>query len=288
MMSVMPFIVGRENLLQARSVSMVSVRLATVISPALGGILIAGFGDQSSYWVSTIGTLVTVLLLISLPAMKPQGACETETSPFQQMAEGVKFLFRHKIVGSTVLIGTVLTFSSAIRITFPALIQEVFHGSAFQLGLLYSAVPLGATAAALFSGWVSDLTAPGRTMILACIGTFICFIAVGLLPFYWICLPILVVFGYLMSLANLLQYTIVQGYTPDDYLGRINAIWLAQDASGDTVATAALGVLSKLTAVNTGIVYFGLISLCIGLLFYFKLEQLHNAKLSDPELNTQN
>ncbi|MFX8565696.1 MFS transporter, partial [Acinetobacter baumannii] len=59
MMAIMPVIVGRENIVQARAISMVSVRLATVISPAIGGILIAASGVATVYWVSTVGTLLT-------------------------------------------------------------------------------------------------------------------------------------------------------------------------------------------------------------------------------------
>ncbi|MCG2572179.1 enterobactin transporter EntS [Acinetobacter sp. ME22] len=286
MMSVMPMIVGRENLLQARAISMVAVRLATVISPAVGGILIASTGVVATFWVATIGTVLTVLLLLNLPSLKPKLDLDRKAfSPLKQLWQGIEFLLQHKVVGGTVLIGTVLTFSSAIRITFPALIEDVFHAGAFELGLLYSAVPLGATLGALFSGWVAALQRPGQTMLYACLGTFACFILMGCITQLSFALAILVVFGYLMAVANLLQYTIVQGHTPDEYLGRINAIWLAQDASGDAVATSALGVLGKLTSLTQSLVTFGTVSLLIGLLAVFKFESVQKAPLQDPSLS---
>lgn len=285
MMAIMPKIVGRENLLQARAISMVFVRLATIISPAIGGIIIAQFSETLSYLVATIGTVFTILLLLSLPRLPPDGHIADE-SPLTAMSKSIKFLFENKVVGSTVLIGTVLTFSSAIRITFPALAQNVFHANAFELSLLYSVVPLGATLGALFSGWIEQLETPGRVMLIMSIATFVCFLLISLVPIYSLVLVILTLFGYFMSVANLLQYTIVQGHTPDDYLGRINAVWLAQDASGDTIATSSLGLLTKFTSVTAGIGYFGLITLVFGIVAYMTFDEVHEAGLNDSKLKS--
>ncbi len=79
----------------SRAISMVSVRLATVISPAIGGILIAASGVATVYWVSTVGTLLTVFLLMGLPALKPQHTSNGE-SPLRQLAQGFKFVLKIK------------------------------------------------------------------------------------------------------------------------------------------------------------------------------------------------
>lgn len=278
MMAIMPKIVGRENLLQARAISMVFVRIATIISPALGGIIIVQFNIATSYLIATLGTIFTVFLLTSLPSLKPDGQIKAD-SPILALAQSLKFLVQHKIVGSAVLIGTVLTFASAIRVTFPALAQDVFHANAFQLSLLYCMVPLGAMLGALYSAWIETLKTPGKTMLLLCMATFTCFLSIGFIHIYSVVLVLLVFFGYCMSVANLLQYTIVQNYTPDDYLGRINAIWLAQDAFGDAVTTSTLGLLTKLTSVTSGLQYLGIFTLSFGILAYFKFHQVRHAHL---------
>lgn len=77
------------------------------------------------------------------------------------------------MVGSTILIGTLLSFSSAIRIIFPQMADEIFHGGAFELGLMYSAVPLGSTLGALLSGWTTRLLRPGLVMLYTCLGVLV-------------------------------------------------------------------------------------------------------------------
>lgn len=283
MMAIMPVIVGRENIVPARAISMVSVRLATVISPAIGGIVIALSNVAWAYWIATLGTLLTVVLLLGLPQLKPQTDSEDE-SPVQQLLQGFKFVFQNKIVGSTILIGTILSFSSAIRILFPQMVEQQFHGGAFELGLMYSAVPLGATLGALFSGWTSPLTRPGMVMIYMSLAVFGCMILIGLSPWFILTLIILSIFGYLSAIANLLQYSIVQGHTPDEYLGRINAIWLAQDASADSIATTGMGLLTRFLPISSSIFCFGLLSFALGLLFLISFQGIRQASFNDPNL----
>jgi len=283
MMAIMPIIVGRENIVQARAISMVSVRLATVISPAIGGIVIAASSVAWAYWIATIGTLFTVLLLLGLPVLKPQTENEDE-HPVQQLLQGFKFVFQNKVVGSTILIGTILGFTSAIRILFPQIVDQQFAGGAFELGLMYSAVPLGATLGALLSGWTASLTRPGTVMIYASLAVFACMFLIGLSPWLLLTLVILSVFGYLSAIANLLQYSIVQGHTPDEYLGRINAIWLAQDASSDSIATTILGALTRFLPISSSIFLFSGLSFALGLGFLMSAEKIRDASFNDPDL----
>lgn len=283
MMAIMPIIVGRENIVQARAISMVSVRLATVISPAIGGIVIAASSVAWAYWIATIGTLFTVLLLLGLPVLKPQTESEDEHS-VQQLLQGFKFVFQNKVVGSTILIGTILGFTSAIRILFPQIVDQQFAGGAFELGLMYSAVPLGATLGALLSGWTASLTRPGTVMIYASLAVFACMFLIGLSPWLLLTLVILSVFGYLSAIANLLQYSIVQGHTPDEYLGRINAIWLAQDASSDSIATTILGALTRFLPISSSIFIFSGLSFALGLGFLMSAEKIRDASFNDPDL----
>lgn len=283
MMAIMPIIVGRENIVQARAISMVSVRLATVISPAIGGIVIAASSVAWAYWIATIGTLFTVLLLLGLPVLKPQTENEDE-HPVQQLLQGFRFVFQNKVVGSTILIGTILGFTSAIRILFPQIVDQQFAGGAFELGLMYSAVPLGATLGALLSGWTASLTRPGTVMIYASLAVFACMFLIGLSPWLLLTLVILSVFGYLSAIANLLQYSIVQGHTPDEYLGRINAIWLAQDASSDSIATTILGALTRFLPISSSIFLFSGLSFALGLGFLMSAEKIRDASFNDPDL----
>ncbi|WP_332301855.1 enterobactin transporter EntS [Salinivibrio proteolyticus] len=282
LMASLPVIVGRENLPSAAALSMLTVRMGMVLSPAIGGLLIS-FGDVSwNYLAASIGTLCTLFPLFRLPSMNPSH--EVPENPLLSLYEGVKFLFSNKVVGCVVVFGTLETLATAVRVMFPALALETFTGNAANAGLMYSAIPLGAMVGALTSGWVKQSQRPGMVMIYATMGTFLAIVAMGLAGNYWLFLGILVIYGYLGSVASLIQYSIVQGHTPDHLLGRVSSLWTAQDVTGDSMGAIGLGALGKVMAPAMSIFSFGLGATGAGMLMVILFRPLRRAKLFDPAL----
>lgn len=286
LMACMPFIVGRENLMQARAISMVSVRLATVISPAVGGIIIAVSDVAWSYMIAAIGTGITLIALLSLPTMRPK---EIQShNPLNSLWDGFSYLFTNKVVTSVVIMGTLVTLTTSIRVLFPALADTVYGGGAWTVGLMYSAVPLGATMGAIISGWANHVAKPGLIMMLTSLAAFLCLMGIGSTTYFPLALILLTIFGYLVSIASLLQYSFVQGHTPDHYLGRINGIWTAQDATGDSVGTLSIGALGKLLSSLGSIFAFGAVAMGLGVILLGSLKTLRNSPLNDPNLIEEN
>lgn len=71
LLAATPALVGRENLMQAGAITMLTVRLGSVISPMLGGVLLATGGVARNYGLAAAGTFITLLPLLSLPALPP-------------------------------------------------------------------------------------------------------------------------------------------------------------------------------------------------------------------------
>lgn len=286
LMAALPSIVGRENLPQAAALSMVTIRLGMVLSPAIGGFLIL-MGDVSwNYFAASFGTLATLLPLFFLPKMLPQH--KVPDNPLESLYQGIQFLFHNKTVGSVVLFGTLETLTTAIRVMFPALALVTFAGDAGNAGLMYSAIPLGAMVGALTSGWVKQIKQPGKVLIGTSLGCFIAITFMGLLNHYWLFLAVLVAYGYLGSIASLLQYALVQGNTPDHLLGRVSSLWSAQDMAGDSVGAIGLGALAKLFAPAMTLFSFGLGALGLGLVMTATLRPLRQAQFIAPDLEETN
>ncbi|PWC38154.1 enterobactin transporter EntS [Azospirillum sp. TSO22-1] len=282
LMAAMPHLVGRANLMQARALGMLSMRVATILSPALGGLLIAGVGVGWVYLGTALGTVLTVLTLLGLPRMVPEaGASE---NPFRSMAQAFAFLAGHRVIPGVVALGCLTTVATAIRVLFPALTLEVYGGGPFETGLMYSAVPVGATLGAALSGWAARVERPGLVMGGACLGAFTCVAALGAAGSLSVALPVLVLFGYATSIASLLEYSMVQGHTPDHLLGRINSLWTAQDVLGDSVGTIGIGLLATLLGPAGGILLLGLAALALAAAVTAAAGTMRRASMNDPAL----
>lgn len=190
LMAVIPLLVGRENLAAAGALSMITVRLGAIISPALGGVIIVVGGAGWNFAVAAVGTLATLIPLVRLPVMKPE-QIEPE-NPLRAMFGGVGFVARHPVVGCVVLVGMLLSMAGAIRILFPALAADTWHRGATAVGLMYSAVTLGAMVGALTSGWVSRVARPGRLLFLSAIAAFSLLASLGVSGYFWTAMGLLV------------------------------------------------------------------------------------------------
>ncbi len=282
LLASIPHLVGRENVPVAGALSMLIVRIGSVVSPAIAGLIIVSFGVIWNFTLAAIGTLCTLITLVTLPNMKPQDGGPVD-HPLKSLFDGFAFVFTHKVIRAVVALGTLEAMTKSVRILFPALALAAFGGGAFEVGLMFSAVPVGSIVGALTSGWVRSLQRPGVVMVMTAFLSFICIASLGFLGHLILMLIALAVFGYLGSIGGLLQYSIVQGHTPDRMLGRIGSFWTAQDAVGDSIGSIGIGVLSKMFTPVFGLAGLGL-GCAVMSLAIAKIPSLRQASLIDPVL----
>lgn len=266
LLAATPALVGRENIVQAGAISMLTVRFGSILSPAIGGAVIASAGVAWNYGLAALGTVLTLIPLLRLPQLQPPP--QPREHPLRALIGGFTFLLQNKVIGMVALVGALLTMASAVRVLYPA-ISGMWHVSTGHLGLMYAAVPLGAAIGAFTSGRVAQVARPGWVMLLTAIAAFAAIGLFGLMPWYGMALLCLVAFGYLSALNSLLQYGLIQNLTPDAFLGRINGLWTAQNVVGDALGALLLGamgvfMLPEMTSTSFG---FGAVLLAVVLAF---------------------
>lgn len=284
LLAATPALVGRENLVQAGALSMLTVRFGSILSPAVGGLIIASGGVIWNYALAALGTLLTLLPLLRLPQLAPPP--QPREHPLRSLVSGIAFLFKNKVIGMVALIGALLTMASAVRILYPAL-SAVWQISASSLGLMYAAVPLGAAVGAFTSGRVANVARPGWLMLVTAILAFVAIGVFSLLPWFGAALFCLIVFGYLSAINSLLQYGLIQRLTPDNYLGRINGLWTAQNVTGDALGALLLGSMTTMMLPATTAASFGWGTAVIGVMLAMLLRALRQVSFSDPQTASQ-
>jgi len=283
LMASIPHLVGRENVPTAGALSMLIVRIGSVISPAIAGVIIVVYGVTWNYTLAGIGTLCTLITLVTLPNMKPQKG-GSEEHPLRSLFDGFVFVFTHKIIRAVVALGTLEAVTKSIRILFPALAATAFGGGAFEVGLMYAAVPVGSVIGALTSGWVRQSERPGMVMLLTAFLSFLSVAVLSVISHLEVMLIALAVFGYLGSIGGLLQYSIVQGHTPDNMLGRMGSFWTAQDVVGDSAGALGIGAIARILSPMMGIFVLGLSCAGTAILMTMGVRSLRNASLIDARL----
>lgn len=103
-------------------------------------VLLATGGVASNYGLAAAGTFITLLPLLSLPALPPPP--QPREHPLKSLLAAFRFLLASPLIGGIALLGGLLTMASAVRVLYPALAIN-WHMSSAQIGLLYAAIPLG-------------------------------------------------------------------------------------------------------------------------------------------------
>ena len=253
LLAATPALVGRENLMQAGAITMLTVRLGSVISPMVGGLLLATGNVAWNYGLAAAGTFITTLTLLRLPLLPPPP--QPREHPLKSLMAAIRFLFSNPLIGGIALLGGLLTMASAVRV-------------------LYAAIPLGAACGALTSGNLAQSARPGLIMLVATLASFIAIGFFSLMPVWALGVMCLVIFGWLSAVSSLLQYTLIQTQTPEGMLGRINGLWTAQNVTGDAIGAAILGGMGAIMTPVASASSSGFVLAMIGAILLVTLVEL--------------
>ncbi len=286
LLAAMPALVGRENLMQARAISMLSMRIVSVAAPALAGILIAASSIAWCYLIAALATALTLLPLLSLPTLPAPVQIKDEDEAVhpiheftRQFLAGWHVIRQHRILAALMQIGVVIAACSAVRSVFPQLLDQHLQIDDWRLGLLYAAVPLGASLAALTSAWLERLAKPGLALMAASLLSFIAIAGLGWSQQFYLSLLTLFVLGYALAAAALLHYGLLQAHTQDDYMGRVNGMWSALESAAETLAMLVLGYLANWRGVATSLVILALALCLIAVFVLLQARVLHQIRL---------
>jgi MFS family permease len=259
MNTVIPRLVGDDELLAANAIENVYGSTTSVAGPALGGAIIALLGLTGAYILDSVTFAASLWSVWRLPPIAP--AHDAERPSLQTIAEGFRFVRAKKV-----LLGMFLVDSNAMvfgmpRALFPALAIKRFHGGAGILGLLYAAPYAGALVSSLLSGWIAHVRRQGLVVAIAAALWGVAIAAFGFAESLWLALVFLAAAGAADNVSAVLRGTILWTVTPDRLRGRVAGIEFAQVAATPALGNVEAGLVATLTNVRFSIVSGGL--LCI-------------------------
>lgn len=245
MMAATPALVGRERLAAAAALSGLAMQIGGIVGPALAGALIAGPGMVFCYGIVLVGVLVTPFLLYRLPALPPP-PMKAHTRAATSFVEGLSFIRTNPLLRGLLLIDLAAMVLATPIALLPEWGTRILSGGPEVTGLLYAAPAVGATLAALSSGWTRTIVQSGRVLIVAILvwGGSVVMLALG--KSLWWALLALVVMGAADTVSKILRGALIQRHTPDAMLGRISSIWMMQTTIGPALGNMQIGFVARL------------------------------------------
>jgi MFS family permease len=264
--SYLPFLVERDDLLEANQKLELSHSASHVVGPALGGILIQLFTAAGATLSGALSVLGSGIAILSIRAREPERSGEIRTTRFlQEMREGISLVFGHSVLRGLALADATSTLGRYVcQAIWLVLAYRLVHLSPGQVGLILGVGSLGYIPGALGAGYFARRLGVGRALSLSCF-----LVGLGLigLPLALVgpAVPTLIVMWLLVNFPapvfDINDVSLRQSITPQHLLGRMNATERTIVWSTMPVGSILGGLLGTLLGIPQALVLAGLISL---------------------------
>jgi MFS family permease len=255
--AIVPTLVRRELMRSALAFNYGLYQLTMVIGPGLGGLIIAALGVGAAYTIDAVSCFAMVFAVIAIAPQPPHGV-EQHATIRRSIADGLRFVRGNQaLLGSFAIDLVAMTFGMP-RALFAVLAVSVYHAGATGTGVLYSAVSLGATVAAITTGWLSHTRRLGLVVIWAVIAWAVAITFAGLASSLWIAAALLAVAGAADSVSAVCRTTINQTVTPDHMRGRMSSVFSLVVTSGPRLGDIESGVVAGATTPRFSVTSGGL------------------------------
>ena len=252
-----PRLLPGELMPAAASLQSIGRTLGAVGGPALGGVLIAGFGLPLTYAIDCVSFAVCLLAVARIRAVPPPVGAQRPS--IARVFEGLRYARSRPDLLGTYLVDINAMFFGMPLALFPAIADRL--GGAKSIGLLYAAPAFGAMLVALSSGWTSRVHRHGRAIALAAAAWGLAIIGFGFADTLPAALLFVVLAGAFDMVSGIFRMTMWNQTIPDALRGRLAGIEQISYMSGPLLGDVEAGFVAGLTSLRFSVVSGGV--LCV-------------------------
>ena len=217
-------LVGREELLNAISLNSAIFNLARVAGPSVAGFLVAALGEGMCFLLNGLSFVAVIGSLLAMRLNRTGGS--TSKSSLSNLLDGFRYARRAPAVAALLVMSAAVNLSSAPVVALaPVFADGIFGQGSLGLGLATGAMGVGAVAGVLtlarrdgVAGLPSVIFQSGCCMAISAL-------AIAWAPSFSALLLAMVVTGFGVFRQNAAANTLIQSVIPDEYRGRIMAIY---------------------------------------------------------------
>ena len=248
---------------------------------ALVGVVTPIFYDGATFFFAALVTLAFVSSLygrISMPVAEPSGPRTGGKGFGAEFAEGVGFVRNNRLFFElTVVLFAVNFFVSGPSALIAPYVADALHLGSLGFGVVVSSTGAGGIVGAYAFGKSNAGRYAGRLFFVMVLLIGLSLLIVGLVPSFFVALPLFFVIGLSSALIDLPIMTLLQAKVPNEILGRVLAVVNTFGAAAAPVAAVVAGSLALTVSTQAIFAYFGLGTVLILLPFYALFRELRSA-----------
>lgn len=263
-MTMAPRLVSRDALANAVAITSVNFNFARLIGPAIGGVIIAGYGATAAMAITVVCFLPFLGALTRIRLRQRDQAAGTREPFLQQLKDGALMAVRHPVIRVALLMTGLFSIvgRGALEI-LPAIADGAFERGASGLGQIAAAGGAGALIASTFMA-VRNRQVVGRLPRISVVSVFAGFglcILLGLTQNWPVALAAVVGIGFCGATVGIGLQSTVQLSLTDTYRGRVMSLWTVLGIGGAAVGAIVLGWLADIAGFGIALGWPGAIGI---------------------------
>jgi MFS family permease len=215
----------REDLGNAIALNASMVNSASLVGPAIAGVVIAAVGEGYCFLIDGISYIAVIVSLVSMRITAPR-TLRPRREVMHELKEGWQYVRGSLPIRSILLnLGLVSMFGFPYSVLMPIFAAEVLHGGPNTLGFLMSAVGVGALAGTVSLTMRRTIVGLGRRIVVATALSGAALIAFGFSHAIWLSIAILPLVGFGLMQQMAPSNTILQTIVDDEKRGRVMSFY---------------------------------------------------------------
>jgi hypothetical protein len=244
----------------ALAVRSIAFQASAVGGPALGGILFS-IRPELVYGTSAALSLVSFVCVVAMRTGRD--AAGAVAPGLDSVLAGVRLIRRTPVLFGAISLDLFAVLLGGAVALLPVFAKDVLGVGPAGLGVLRSAPAVGALVAALLLARRPIGRHAGRKL-LGVVAVFgLCMVVFGLSQSMWLSFGALAVGGGVDLVSVVLRQTIVPMVTPDEVLGRVNAVEMVFISASNELGAFESGVAAALVGAVPAVVIGGVATIAV-------------------------
>lgn len=222
--AILPQIVPKDKLTKVNGVNGSIQAVIMFISPMVSAALLTMASIEAIFFIDVITAAIaifTLLAFLKIPAHQ-KASLEQSTSYFSDFKEGLKYVHNHAFLKKFFIYFSIffVLMAPAAFLT-PLQVTRSFGDDVWRLTAIEIAFSIGMmVGGGVIAAW-GGFENKVKTMTLASIIMGVCTFALGMIPFFWIYLIFMALFGVAMPIFNTPTTVLLQEKIEEGFLGRV-------------------------------------------------------------------
>lgn len=254
---------------------------ATILGPALGGLLYAAFaGPAGVYGIALAVTAVATLALLRVTLTQAERAHEEVNA--RSVLAGLHYIWTHKVILGSISLDLFAVLLGGSVALLPVYAREILHTGPWGLGLLRASPGVGAAVMAILLAYRPLRSRVGKIMLF-CVAGFGAFtIVFGISHSLVLSMISLVLVGASDMVSVVVRGTLVQIATPDEVRGRVNAVDMIFIGTSNEFGEFESGLTAHWFGTVHAVIIGGAGTLIVVALWAWLFPELRNANRLTP------